>query len=238
MFHRHRIEATGLFEDFNSQNIENTLGADLRANIRLNDRWRAFGRAQVQRKFGSREERGGLGFEWRWTPATTIAGHLLFGPGDRILPRHDRFLEIDHVWGPIALAGWYRYIQFPIARVSVLSPGIAWWVNERLNVGLRYHLAFTEIGGAPSFEDTHSVLVNTGYRLYPRVWLTGGYARGVESFDTFSPDRLGAFHADTISGGLRIDLPSLTSVIGVYERQWREGDLAMNRVTISFGQRF
>ena len=237
MLHRHRIEATGLFEDFN-QNIATTLGTDLRANIRLTDRLRVFGRGQVQRKFGTREGRGGPGLEWRWTPATTIVAHALFGPGDRVLPRHDNFLEIDHTRGAVAWMASYRYIWFPIARVSVLSPGVSYWVDDRLNVGVRYHLAVTEFGGSSSIEKTHSALVNTAYRIYPRMWLNAAYARGVESFDTFSPDRLGAFHADTISGGLRVDLPSLTSIIGVYEFQWREQDANMSRVTISLTQRF
>jgi len=60
----------------------------------------------------------------------------------------------------------------------------------------------------------------------------------VESFDTFSTDRLGEFRANTVSGGLRIDLPTLTSILGVYEFQWREQDVNMSRITISFAQRF
>ena len=202
MFYRHRIEATGLFEDFN-QSIADTAGANVTANIRLNDRLRVFGRGQVQRKFGVREERGGLGLEWRWTAATTIVAHALVGPGDRVLPRHDRLFEIDYTRGPIEWTAWYRYIEFPIARVSVLSPGVTGWVNDRLNLGFKYHLAITEFGGTSSIQEGHSILVNAAYRTYPRVWLNAGYARGVESFDTFSTDRLGEFRGNTVSGGVR-----------------------------------
>ena len=237
MFHRHRIEATGLFEDFN-ESIADTLGTDLTANIRLNDRLRVFGRGQVQRKFGTREERGGLGLEWRWTAATTIVAHALVGPGNRVLPRSDGLLEIDHTRGTIEWTAWYRYIEFPIARVSVLSPGVTWWVNDRLNLGIRLHLAYTEFGGTSSIEESNSGLVNAGYRIYPRIWVNAGYARGVESFDTLSPDRLGEFPGHTISGGLRVDLPSLTSILGGYEFQWREHDAHMSRVTISLAHRF
>jgi YaiO family outer membrane protein len=236
-FYRHRIEATGLFEDFN-ENIDDTLATDVRANIRLNDRLRVFGRGQVQRKFGTREGRGGLGLEWRWTPATTLIAHALVGPGDHVLPRSDRLVEIDHTRGAIEWTAWYRYIEFPIARVSVLSPGVTWWPNDRLNLGIQVHLAFTEIGGSTSIEESTSGLVNAGYRIYPRVWLNAGYARGVESFDTFSTDRLGEFQAHTISGGLRVDLASFRSILGVYEFQWREHDANMSRVTISLSQRF
>lgn len=237
MLHRHRIQATGFFEGFND-NIADTRSTDVTANIRLTDRLRLFGRGQIQRKFGTREERGGLGLEWRWTPATTIVAHALLGPGNRVLPRIDSLLEIDHTRGAIEATAWYRYIEFPIARVSVLSPGVTWWASERLNLGLRYHLAVTQFGGSSSLEESHSGLVNAGYRLYPRVWVNAGYARGVESFDTFSPDRLGEFRGDTVSGGLRIDLPTFTSILGMYEFQWREHDADMNRLTISLAQRF
>jgi hypothetical protein len=122
--------------------------------------------------------------------------------------------------------------------VSVVSPGITWWPTERLNLGLRYHLAITKFGGSSSLEESGSGLVTAGYRLYPRVWVNAGYARGVESFDTFSPDRLGDFRADTVSGGVRVDLPSFTSIIGQYEFQSRQQDVDLHRVTISVGQRF
>jgi hypothetical protein len=75
-------------------------------------------------------------------------------------------------------------------------------------------------------------------RLVPRVWLNAGYAYGTDNFDTLSPDRVGDFRAHTASGGLRIDLPSLTSVYGIYEHQWRPNDIQMGRLNISIVQRF
>ena len=120
----------------------------------------------------------------------------------------------------------------------VVSPGVTGWVNDRLNLGFRYHLAVTEFGGTSSIQEGHSILVSAAYRTYPRVWLSAGYARGVESFDTFSTDRLGEFRGNTVSGGVRIHLPTLTSILGVYEFQSREQDVNMSRVTISLAQRF
>ena len=64
-----------------------------------------------------------------------------------------------------------------------------------------------------------------------------GYAAGVEDFENFSIDRVGDFRANTLSGGFRIDLPTLTAVVGNYERQWRTG-ADMNRFSLSLQQRF
>ena len=84
---------------------------------------------------------------------------------------------------------------------------------------------------------SHSLHLQGAYRLRPRVWLQTGYAAGVEDFEHFSIDRVGDFHANTLSGGLRLDLPTLTAIVGNYERQWRTG-ANMNRVSLSLQQRF
>ena len=71
-----------------------------------------------------------------------------------------------------------------------------------------------------------------------RVSLSAAYARGNESFDILSLDRLGRFRADTMAGGVRIDLRSLTSLgLGV-EHQWRSGDRQLTRVTVDIVQHF
>jgi hypothetical protein len=86
---------------------------------------------------------------------------------------------------------------------------------------------------------SHSLHVQGAYRWLRRVWLQTGYAAGVEDFENFSSDRLGDFHANTVSAGFRIDLPTLTGIVGNYERQWRTGpNMNMNRFSLSLQQRF
>jgi len=76
------------------------------------------------------------------------------------------------------------------------------------------------------------------WQAAPRLSLSAAYARGNESFDIVSVDRLGRFRADTVAGGARIDLRSLTSIgVGV-EHQWRSGDRQLTRVTLDLVQHF
>jgi hypothetical protein len=82
------------------------------------------------------------------------------------------------------------------------------------------------------------VSLRASVRAGRRVWTHVGYARGTEDFDTLSPDRAGDFRANTVSGGVRLDLRSLTSVSGVYEHQWRPDDIEMQRLSLSLIQRF
>lgn len=111
-------------------------------------------------------------------------------------------------------------------------------MSERLVLGLRYGMSWTEINDQSAKDMGHSAHVTADFRLHYRLWVRGGYAAGVESFDTFSIDRIGDFRANTISGGVRIPLPTLTTIVSAYERQWREQDVTMGRFTVSLQQGF
>lgn len=235
--HDHRVETTGFVESFNIP-VADTRNGDIAANIRITDRFRVIGRGQYQRKFGISEQRGGIGLEWRGVPQTTLHAHALIGPGNDVLPRTDGNLELVHVRGAMDWVAGLRYIDFSAADVTVFSPGVTWWASDRLSLGLRYAAAFTNVDTSSSGETGHTAQLRGSYLVYPRVWANLGYTRGVDNFDTLSPDRLGDFRANTASGGLRVELPSLTSLIGQYEHQRRPNDTEMNRVTISIVQRF
>jgi hypothetical protein len=70
------------------------------------------------------------------------------------------------------------------------------------------------------------------------VFLDLGYARGVEDFESFSIDRIGAFRAHTGSAGVHVDLTSLTSLGAAYEFQSRRNGVEAQRVTIGLSQSF
>lgn len=231
----HRVESNSFFESFNAP-LPDTRASDITVNVRMANRLRLFGRGQVQRKFSHTEGRGGLGLEWRWRPETTLLGHAFVGPGNNVLPEVDANLEVDHRYDTAEWMLGYRFIQVGGAEVSVVSPAVTWAYSERLSLGLRYSVSITNLGG--NREPNHSGTLNGAYRVHPRAWVSLAYARNNESFDTLSVDRVGGFHADTASGGLRYELPSLTSLSGTYEYQWRRGGIEMSRVRISIAQRF
>lgn len=235
--HGHRVESTTYFESF-SLPVSDTRATDLAVNARLTDRFRLFGRGQLQRKFGVTEQRGGLGVEWRWRPETTVTSHVLVGPGNDVLPQFDGNVEVAYAYGVARWAVGLRHIQFSGADVSVISPGVTWWRGDRLVLGGRYHLSLTSFDLGLDRQVTHSGLLHAAYLVYPRVWTQAGYARGIESFETLSPDRIGNFDANTTSGGIRIDLRTLTSIVGAYEYQWRSNSTRMDRFTLSIVQRF
>jgi YaiO family outer membrane protein len=233
----HRIEVRGLSEDFNNTSASDTNGSVL-LNYRLSDRTRLVGRGDVQRKFGVSDERGGGGIEWRWKPLTSVMGQVLIGPNNQVLAERDFLGEIDHTYGRASWTGTYRYLDFNGAWMAVLSPAVSWWASDRLSLGLRWAHTMGRTNEVLNNEHGNTVHARAAYRVKPRLWITGGFARGIEDFETASIDQIGNFEANTIGGGFRFDLPSLTSIVGGYDYQWRVNDVRRGRFTIGLAQRF
>lgn len=236
--HLSRIEIRDTNERFNNVTPDARIG-DIALNIRLSDAVRIIGRGQVQRRFALDERRGGGGLEWRVHPQTLLRGQALVGPDNVVTPESDFLAEVEHTYAGATWFGTIRHFRFNGTTTTFISPAVDWMATDRLSFGLRYALSFTEIGTLVSWEAGQSVHVRPVYRISPRVWLQAAYAVGVENFDDFAIDRVGDFRAQTLAGGIRINLPILTAISANYERQfWRRDDVDLHRVTLSLSQRF
>lgn len=233
----HRVEVRGVSEQW-SGTTPDTTGGDVTVNYRLSNRLRVIGRGQTQRKFSVSEQRGGGGFEWRWRPSTTLRAQLLVGPDNLVAPEGDFLGEIDHAYGGVVWTATVRSFDFTGARATFLSPAVTWPATDRVSLGLRYALAFTETNAQTHVEIGHTAQLRGTYRLVRRLSVEAGYAAGVEDFETFSIDRIGDFRAVAARGGVRLDLPTLTAIVAGYERQWRRGNVDMGRATLTIQQRF
>lgn len=231
----HRVSLRGFQEQFSGPTPD-TRASDLDLNLRLSSRLRGFARGQVQRKFRQTEYRAGGGAEWRWKPDTTLTGHAIVGPGNDVIPRGDYGGDITYAYHQTGVTGGVRYFDFGRLHTVVLSPAGTWWPTERLSLGLQYALALTSLPGRTV--TGHTGQLRGSYEVHPRVWADLGYTRGVDDFENFSIERTGDVRANTGSAGVRIELPSLTSVKGMYEYQRRPGGPTMGRITLTLSQRF
>lgn len=236
--HHHKVQSTTFVERFSEDAADDTRSADLRISVRLTDRLRAIGRGQYQRQFGLRDQRGGGGIEWRWRPDLTLATHLLAGPDNLVLPEVDTGAELRLARWPAEWVASYRYVDVFDARVSIPSIGVTWWSDERAWISARYYLSITDYDRTAGTVEGHAGIFDAGFRVVPRLAVTLGYARGNDDFETLTPDRIGNFEAHTASVGLYLDLPSLTSFVGLYRRQWRRDGVEVDRLTFGFVQRF
>ena len=233
----HRVETRGSSEQFDGATPDGWNG-DLTVNIRLTDRWRMLGRGQAQRKFAASEERGGGGVEWRWKLGTTLRAQALIGPDNRVMPEGDYLGEVRHTYRATTWTATVRYFDFAGASTTVVSPGVEWIPEGPLSVALHLAASWTDRPTGASLEKGYSAHLRGAYRVFSRLSIQAGYAAGVEDFENFSIDRIGTFRANTVSGGLRLDLPTLTAVVAGYEHQWRRRDRDMARVTVSLLQSF
>ncbi len=235
--HQHWFETRGFGEQYNGGTPDSRSGEVL-LNYRLSETLRVLGRGQVQRKFGVSEERGGGGAEWRWRPDVMLHGQVLVGPGNLVMPEGDYLGEVAYTHEAATWSAGVRYFDFTGARTTLFTPAVHWAASDRLAIDLRYAMSWSESTILLNGEAGHSVHVRGEYRLYPRLFVQAGYAGGVEDFENFSIDRIGDFRANTGSGGVRLELPTLTSITAGYEQQWRERGISMGRITVALQQRF
>ena len=232
----HRLETQAYDEDFTAP-TQSSRASDIALNYRLSEVVRVIGRAQVQRKFGRREDREGGGVVWRWMPWGTFTGQALINNSNRVMPQRDYLGRIDYGYHQVTWTGQVRYFDFFGANVLMLSPGVTLAPSPRWTVGLRYALTSTDFATITGVQN-QTFDVRVAREVAPRIWATGGFIRGVENFDSFSIDEAGEFHAKTASGSVQILLPSLTSILGRYDYQWRQDSMRMGRATISLVQAF
>jgi tetratricopeptide (TPR) repeat protein len=233
----HLFETRGFSEQYNGSTPDSRSG-EVSIDYRFRERWRLLGRGQVQRKLGVSEHRLGGGAAWEWMPGLTLRGHALLGPDNVVMPEGDYLGELAYAYRSATWILDVRHFDFTGARTLMISPAVSWMASDRLGMSLRYAGTHSVSTAFASAENGHSVHLRGEYRLRYRMWLHAGYAAGVEDFENFSIDRIGDFRANAVSGGLRLDLPTLTSILAGYEHQWRSGNVNMGRVTLSLQQRF
>ena len=235
----HRFEATYFNEVF-SAGIDDTHTADVVLNFRVTDRLRAFGRGQQEQRFSENDQRGGGGLDWRvdrpWL--TSLQAHAMVGPGNLILPEVETGFGFGWSVRKVSFSALGTLFDFDGAQMWAFGPAIR--VNFTDSVALSASLmrTLTEFAGSENRVGDSAGKISLGFRIHPRVWLEAGYAGGIEDFDRVTVDRLGEFHANTVSGTARLDFRSLTTILGTYEYQQVEGNTEMGRLTFRLIQRF
>jgi Tfp pilus assembly protein PilF len=232
----HRIEAQAYDEDFSSP-TPSTRVSDIAINFRLSDVVRLIGRAELQTMSGHRENLDGGGGAWRWTPWGTFTGQVLIGNDNRVLPQGDYLGRVDYGYRRATWTGQVRYYDFFGATVLMLSPGVTVTPTPRWTIGLRYALTSTDYATVTGVRN-NTLDVRIARELTPRIWARGAFVRGVDNFENFTIEEAGEFHAKTAGAALQILLPSLTSIVGSYDYQWRKDDVRMGRARIALVQAF
>ncbi len=235
----HRLEATYFNEVF-SEDIDDTQSADVALNFRVTDQLRAFGRGQQERRFSETDQRGGGGLDWRvdqpWL--TSLQAHTMIGPGNVIQPEFEAGFGLGWSGRKLSFRVLGTLFNFDSAQMWAFGPAIRLNFTDSVALSASLMRTLTEFTGAQELVGDSAGKISLGFRIHPRVWLEAGYAGGIEDFDRVTVDRLGEFSANTVSGTVRLDLRSLTTIVGTYEYQQIEDSREMGRLTFRFIQRF
>lgn len=233
----HRIEAGYQFERF-SLDIPDTHVGSVEINIRAGDRARLFARGQSQRKFAITEERAGGGAEWMPNGRFHLRAGALFGGTSVILPRGDAAVEVDYGAGRVTWLASTRYLHFPGSDVWIGSAGASFAFSERIGMTARYYRSETAFAATDSLAGNNAVSLVGTVRATSRIRLSAGYARGYESFETLTSDRLRQRGAQTLDLGGSLAISPWTSVGATYEYQRRDDRSRLTTASLNIVQRF
>jgi hypothetical protein len=177
----------------------------------------------------------GGGVFFRAARATTVALHVIGGPDNVALPTLDVSGEVVHYVGAFDIGGGVRHLRFVASDLTAVSPVLA-WDRDRWRVDTRYTYSRSAFDATSESRGDHSVLVRGTRQQWRRVALQGAYAYGIESFEDFTADRVGALGTTTLAAGTRIDLKSLSRITATWEHQWRSNETTIDRFTVSVTQ--
>ena len=228
-----------LFDGFGEGGIagSNATSGTLSASVRATPRLHLQGSVRVQRRSESTDTVGGGGVRWRASRSATVGMRALAGGENTSLARSDVSGEYIHYAGVFELGAGLRAMSFVGADVIAASPMMA-WDRERWRLDARYTYSRSWFDETGESAGDHSVMLRETWRAWQRVWLTGTYAYGIESFEVLTADRIDALGATTIAAGLRVSAPSLTVVHATWEHQWRSNATAIDRFTVAIVQSF
>ena len=224
------------FSEHVSPGSEATSGS-LLANVRVFPRLHLRALGRVQNRSGSSDTLAGGGIFWRAATATTVALAAAGGSGNVSLATQSYTGEVIHYTGIFELGGSLRHLSFADVDVTAVSPIFA-WDSDRWRLDTRYTYSRSQFDGTNESTGDHSVMLRETWRGWRRVWLTGVYAYGIESFEDLTADRISSLGAHTAATGLRFNLPSLTAITTTWEHQWRSNDSKVDRFTVSIQQAF
>jgi len=157
--------------------------------------------------FDERTRRAGVTLE-RKLGGWWVRGNAIVGPGAVVIPRQEYSGGVSHALPKhFTIDLDYQMMRFHAADVNIASPELTYYFTKPVWMTLTYDNAWTSWRTfAAPVSVNHSWLGQYYEQVSRRLVLHAGYARGSETFDTLTIDRLGAFLADTYLAGADVKM--------------------------------
>ena len=215
-----------------------TGSGSVQLDVRVHPRVHLQGEFRAQAGDGYSDTLGAGGFLWRAGRATNLSFRAAGGPDNVAMPRADVGGFVMHYVGIAEVGVSARTLWFGTSSVRTLSPVLAVDSGGRWRFEGRYSYSRSHFSRLDTAMGNHSGVARATLRRWRRVWLNGSYAYGIESFENLTADRLGRLGANTVAGGFRANLRSLTVLNASWEHQWRSNGSTLERLAMSVVQSF
>jgi len=172
-------------------------------------------------RFEERTRRAQLNFTRKLKGGWWLRAGATAGPGALTIPRQEYTSGFSSTLPRrFVFDADYRLLRFRAANVHLLSPAVTYYFTKPAWVTATFYQAWTEwrTGSSAGFV-SHS-WVGQYYRQVGRaVVMHAGYARGSESFQVLSIDRLGLFQANTylVGAEFRLTRAYSTEIFSSYQ---------------------
>lgn len=223
-------------DGFHQGGASKATSGTIEANLRVMPRLHIQASARTLRNDDQADATAGAGIFWRMARKTTLLVRGLAGPDNVAIVQRELSAEVIHYAGAFELGWSARDLRFEGAHAVTTSFLPAWNPNDRWRLDGRYTLSRSSFDGTSESNIDQSIVIRNTWQAGRRVALLGTYAYGIESFRDLTVNRLRSLGANTVAGGLRVDVPSLTRINVTWEHQWRSNDTSIDRVTVGFVQ--
>jgi YaiO family outer membrane protein len=223
----HRVELDYDFQHFNAD-VDDTHAGTFILNARLTDSVRVVAEGQVDRLFGSDEQRAGGGFEFALSRNAHLNVGALGGFNSVYLPESDFYADFGYThrhatWGVLfRRAGFEDDTDF-----WILGPELTVRFSNSLDAFVAYYRGTTTPLGLEDIE-TDNVVIRISGEVTRGFRLGAGYTHGIDRLDWLTLDRVG-FESDTLAlRGTFTLTPSVRLELG-YDFQQRPADVNVHR---------
>jgi len=165
-------------------------------------------------RFNERDRRAGFNFSRRYGGKWWLRGGAMWGPGATVVARGEYTGGISRTLPHrFVLDGDYRYLGFKAAEAHIAEPSLSYYFAKPRWIQVTSYSAWTRVGTSGHF--TNSWLFRYYQQVTRPLRLHAGYARGNESFEALSIDKLSVFEANTYLAGADVDF-SRTLTAGLF----------------------
>ncbi|MEX2117786.1 MAG: YaiO family outer membrane beta-barrel protein [Bacteroidota bacterium] len=169
----HEIQLTSAYESFTTEGIRQHTLLQAEYFYALDKNWKPFLHFSIVSKFSERESRFGGGFYAILTNSMSSFVQIIVSPNANVVPSLDVTAELNAgIVRSVDLIGGFRVLQFDSVNVSILMPGLTWYIEDEVWITTRGYF-----GLIPNQTTSSTAAITLSFRPTPLTTMRiGGFS--------------------------------------------------------------